>query len=268
MQSRSAVSPSRLRAACCVLTLCVAAACGTESVPGRRVGVQLALQPAHDAAATRDFTGTDGWSVHLDEARVMLGPIYLRAPKRSVAWQWLLPRAHAHAQTLQDTDVVGEYLGEVAYDALGGPLMVGGFESADGLSDALSVVLAAPRTPDAQAQLRGSRAFVRGFATRGAQRIDFACGLRIDGAVAELPQNLEARRRVDRVPVEPAAKLDAGARLTLFVDVQRWLELVRFDDLTPGADACASPSAPFLAQWYLGIRRPEAFRAEIAAGAP
>jgi hypothetical protein len=229
-----------------VLGLLLCCACA-EPTPGERVQVGLKV-----AATPSAFTRADGWSVQLDEARVMLGPLYLRAPKRAhdgFASSWL-PRAHAHAQTLLDADVVGEYLAQLDFDALAGPRDAGWFESEARASDALSVVIATPRSADEQAHTRGHQAYVRGTARQGPRTVAFACGLTI-GADARV--NLEARRRVDRVPL--AGVLAEGATMTLTVELARWLELVDFD-----AEPCGKE---FQAQWYLGLRRPEAFRAEV-----
>ncbi|HEX5661351.1 MAG TPA: hypothetical protein VFX59_29380 [Polyangiales bacterium] len=244
------------------ILISVATACGAEDTPGRRVEGTLSFATAN--AGTRSWALANGWTLRLEEAVVLLGPLYLRPPKRaSSALSALFSRAHAHSQTLVDGDVMGEYLTQVAFDVLGPELSTGMLVSEAGPLDRLSIVLDAPQAPDAQSRAHGYHAYARGEATRGTERVAFACGMRIDASAPDMPKNLEARRRVDNVTVASALPMDDGAHLRVWLHPERWFEFVSFDDFRGLDNPCAQEGSSFALQWYLGLRRPDAFRAEL-----
>lgn len=239
--------------------LLFASACA-EDTPGRRVQGTLSFVSAVDAHA---MSLANGWTVQLDEAVVLVGPLYLRPPKRSLSALSVLPKAHAHAQTLVDGEVMGEYLSQLPFDLFGPELFAEGLASEAGVLDRLSIVLDAPRAPDAQARAHGYHAFMRGVASRGADRVAFQCGMRIDAMAQEMPKNLEARRRIDNVDVNAALPMDDGAHLRVALHPERWFDFVGFQDFLGLDNPCAQEGSAFALQWYLGLRRPEAFSAEL-----
>ncbi|MET0285474.1 MAG: hypothetical protein ABW352_13420 [Polyangiales bacterium] len=242
------------------LVMVLVCACGSEDTPGRRVEASLHIA----GAATRSWTLASGWTVTLDEALVLVGPLYLRPPKRTT-WSRLslVPRAHAHGQTLVDGEVMGEYLSQIPFDVLGPELSAGVLASEAGPVDRLSIMLDVPRGAEARARGQGYHAYMRGHATRGADRVPFACGMRIDASSQETPTNLEARRRIDNVSVESSFPVEDGAQLRLWVHPERWFDFVSFDDHRGLDNPCARDGSAFAQQWYLGLRRPEAFSAEL-----
>jgi hypothetical protein len=245
-----------------LVLMSVATACGAEDTPGRRVEGTLSFATAN--SVTRSWALANGWTLKLEEAVVLLGPLYLRPPKREQsALRVLLPRARAHSQTFLDGDVMGEYLAQLPFDVLGPELPAGLLVSEAGPLDRLSVVLDAPQAPDAQARAHGYHAYARGEATRGAERVSFACGMRIDAAAQDMPKNLEARRRVDNVKVASALPMDEGSHLRVWLHPERWFDFVHFDDFRGLDNPCAQEGSAFALQWYLGLRRPEAFSAEL-----
>jgi hypothetical protein len=244
-----------------ILLVFALAACGAEDTPGRRVEGELSFASASENV--RSWAVSSGFTVELQEAVVLLGPLYLRPPKRSSAALSWLPKAHAHAQTLADGEVMGEYLSQQPFDVLGPALYAGALASEAGFLDRLSIVLDAPRGAESQARAGGYHAFMRGVATRGTERITFACGLRIDASGRDTPTNLEARRRVDNVKVSAALPLDDGAHLRVLLHPERWFDFVSFEDFVGADNPCAEEGSAFALQWYLGLRRPEAFSAEL-----
>lgn len=224
-------------------------------------------------ADSREFVRDDGWQLHIDQARLLVGPLYLRAPKReaqSSLQRLFFPKAWAHgthAQTLREGQVIGELLEQTAVDALNDSASVLDtiLVEAERL-DRLSVVLDEPRDPSQAKQTRGYHAWIEGSAKLGEKEVPFACGLTIAGDADERPENLEARRRVDQIGVQGAPQLNGPAKLTLAVDVRRWLEFVDFSSMEAQANPCEDPQSPMLSQWYLGIRRPEAFAATLEKG--
>lgn len=241
-------------------------ACGSGGQETRLVelGLSATSVPAPTGSLT-DYTRADGWNVHLDQASVQLGSVYLRAPKRRPIaswWRALVSQAHAHsghAQTLTEGQVIGEHLEPIEVDALSPALVKGGaFLSEDTQLDRLSVALGRGLGSDTPI------ATVRGYAERERARVDFACALRIDQDPDESPENLEERRRVDQIRLASTPRVSEGAELRILVHSWRWLERVDFDALIGDEDPCSSPRSTFISQWYLGIRRPEAFSAELS----
>jgi hypothetical protein len=249
---------------CLLLTLAVA--CGPEDTAGRSVEGQLTFVTSVGEQDVRTFLLPTGWHVTLEEAVVLLGPLYLRPPKRSnavVIGSWLWPRAHAHGLTLTDGEVVGEYLDQVVYDVLGAELVAGPVASEAGPVDRVSLMIDSPRDPANAARTHGYNAYMRGRATRGSDQVAFACGLRIEATAQEMPKNLEARRRVDRIAVAASRPMDDGANLRVSIHPGRWFDFMTFEDFVGLDNACPEEGSAFALQWYLGMRRPEAFSAEL-----
>ncbi len=258
--------------ATCLLVCALSAACAEEASGLAPVPVSLAIR-SHENAG--DFRRDDGWMVHLDEARVLLGPIYLRAPKRNITsqvWQWLMPHALAHgghAQTLTEGQVIGEYLEQVAVDALHSkPTELGTIQTEAQRLDRLSIMLDEPRNTQAAKQTQGHHAWIVGRATNGTKMVEFSCGLDIKGDSDDAPENLEARRRIDQVLLPGQPALNGPAELTITLELERWFDLVDFETLVEGQNPCGQASSTMLGQWYLGVRRPEAFSAELEPEEP
>ena len=257
-----------MRGSIVVLLFATSVACGPEDTEGRRVEGALTFATASVQGEARTFSTPSGWRVELEEAVVLLGPLYLRPPQRegTSLRSLFLPGARAHglhAQTLADGEVVGEYLSQVAFDVLGAELQAGIIASEAGPIDRISLMLDGPRTAENAARARGQQAFVRGRATRDGAQVAFACGLRIEAMAQEMPKNLEARRRVDRIAVGASRYMDEGANLRVSVHPERWFDFVSFEDLVGLDNACPDEGSSFALQWYLGLRRPEAFSAEL-----
>jgi len=252
--------------------LAFSSGCAEEASGLAQVPVSLAVQ-SHESAS--DFRREDGWMVHLDEARLLLGPIYLRAPKRTATsrvWRWLIPHALAHgghAQTLTEGQVIGEYLEQVAVDALRSkPTELTTIQSEAQHLDRLSIILDEPRDTQAAKLTHGHHAWVVGRATNGTKVVDFACGLDIQGDLDEAPENLEARRRVDQILLPGNPALNGPADLTVTLEVERWFDLVDFEMMADGQNPCEQASSRMFGQLYLGLRRPEAFSAQLAREEP
>lgn len=241
------------------------AACGDGAQEIRLVELDLALESSPpEVGSLSDYTRSDGWHLQLDEATLQLGSVYLRAPKRRAVTAWwnpILSVAHAHpghAQTLTEGQVIGEHLVPILLDALSpAPVEVGTFLSEDTDVDRLSVVLG--RSVASTAPV----ATLRGRAVRGGTRVDFSCALDIAQRPDEPLKNLEERRRVDQIYLMDTTRVTEGAKLRIQVHVWRWLEHVDFDAWIGRENPCAGLQSAFFGQWYLGIRRPEAFSAEL-----
>jgi len=78
------------------------------------------------AAAPLTFTNARGWTVTLQRADVVLGPLYLNVlpPLRATRgpFDWLLPLAHAQSDHLAEGRIAGEVLGQVRFSALSAEL--------------------------------------------------------------------------------------------------------------------------------------------------
>ncbi|MCB9591168.1 MAG: hypothetical protein H6719_00425 [Sandaracinaceae bacterium] len=234
------------------LTLASAVSCtATAGIP---IELRLALEPLSDGAAT---TPT-GWSVELTEATLLVGPIYAYAPLEEPMalrppFGPALALAHGGFDPLDGRLVRGEYLDQLAFDALGGRVDLGAIDGLLGEVDELSVVLDEPRgantSPDGPTH--GHHAWVRGVATREGETVTFEGGIDIEDE--------GLLRRVDGVPVEGGALAD-GVTLVVGVDPSRWLSEANFTDLTGGVEVLGEDTQPHRA-WRLGVRSAAAYSA-------
>jgi hypothetical protein len=232
--------------------LCLA---GCESgTEGRAVRFDLAIgSVAEDGdPGPGVFETATGWRVVLDEARIALGPVYLYADAMSLARRIdrvLVPVARAHGGTdpYAGRTVRGEMLDVLVLDALSRERV--SFRALPGRAgrvESVRVDLAGLPNEEAAA-LRGHDAWVRGFATRGDERVSFAGGLDIPG------DGLTAN--VEGIPCE--GFLDEGALVTLDVRLRAWFDAADFARLPP-ADAegmrLIQPDSQVRNAWYLGAR--------------
>lgn len=236
--------------------------CGCESTGLRRVSFTLrAGGLERPAAGPLSFQTAAGWDVTLEEAKILVGPLYLnvappsgasalrRAPlRRALAGlgRLLLPAARADAG--QDQAAAGRVIGQVTsralIDALSPALVELG--PGDGVSErALSAALwLLPQGPGGAGPTlpRGAVAYALGEARRGADAIRFGAYLPLDASMTS-GQTLAELRSAGPIPVGPVApasgeagvELDEGLQLTLRVDPRRWLDAADFSDLAPYA---------------------------------
>lgn len=238
------------------LTLAGAAACGNPTA-----GVPITLAFAVEAAGDGTATTPSGWTVELEEARALIGPVYAYAPLDDARASWVLgppvARAHGGFDPLDGRLVRAEVLAQHPVDALGGRAALGPIDGLAGAVDELSVVLDAPRgaLADADGPTRGHHLWVRGVARRAGEEVRFEGGL-------DLPDE-GASRRVDGIGVEGPA-LAEGATLVLAVDAGRWLAEADFEGLV-GADAPVeiTPESQPHRAWRLGARSAAAWAARV-----
>ncbi|WP_433927195.1 hypothetical protein AB3662_29395 [Sorangium cellulosum] len=258
--------------AAALLVLALLPACDVPSGTGGRE-VRFTLELATAAAPSRpagSFTTSTGWDVTLESAVIALGPVYLyenpphlvaRGPARGPAgglWDVLVPPAHAHAgsEHFFGGEVKGEWLGQLAFDALApGARLVDTPGTAGGVRS-LSIGLHPPRASIAgdAGGLGGHHAYVVGVATRGDLEIPFEGGLDIEAE--------GNKREVAGIPLE--AELDDGVSVTIELHLEAWFDEAHFDRLTE-----ESPRGRFLldrstqagAAWFIGARSAAAFSA-------
>jgi hypothetical protein len=240
--------------------------CGGGDSGPQLVEVELVVASSAPTGGTlSEFQRADGWVMHLERATVQLGAVYLRAPKyhppMAAWWRLLVPMAHAHtghAQTLTEGQVIGEHLEPIEVDALAAaPVAAGLFASEAAELDRLSVVLGRGLMSSAPV------AHIKGYAEREGEHVDFDCSLHIAQDADDTPENIEERRRVDQIRLSDTPRVSAGAQLRIHLQLGRWLEWVDFDALVGSASVCSAPRSALSNQWYLGLRRPEAFAAEL-----
>ncbi|MCU0685368.1 MAG: hypothetical protein MUF34_24535 [Polyangiaceae bacterium] len=249
-----------------------AAAPGCESgTGGREVRFDFALASAPAAGRPLGaFTTSTGWDVTLEQACVALGPVYLyenapllaptaragRRPPRD--WLgWLVPPAYAHAgdEHFDGGQVRGEWVEQIAFDALDpAGRAFPGVRGLAGSARSFSLLLDPPRPSlgDAAACLRGHHAYAAGVATRDGLRVEFEGGL--DFAVEG------AARRVDGVALD--AVLDDGVRVVVELHVPAWFDQAHFERLTetaPSGRYLINPSSQVGAAWLLGARGASTF---------
>lgn len=234
------------------------------------VDAEIAFGGTPDAA--RFVTGR-GWTVTLDEARIVLGPVHALAPRDELAMRpsallegaaALLPlpsvaRAHSGLGVLDGRTVRLEFLEQVAVDALAAERQVFPTPAELGASDELFLGLQPPVDRHVEA-LRGFHAFVRGAAEKDGETVRFEGGLTLGES--------EAERRVTTVAF--AADFEPGCRLDLEVDPRPWLDGVDFDQVgVPGDEVHElALDGQAHAAWRIGARRSNAYAATYLPGSP
>jgi hypothetical protein len=251
---------------------------------GRRISFELAVESAPAERAPIRFQTQTGWNVTLDQACVVVGPIYLyenagalaARPTRSLPrrlydalvpsglYDALVPSAHAHAgdDHFFGGEVRGEWVGQVALDLAQTPAApLGRLEGIAGVARSVSVGLHPPREAAIGAVpcLRGHQAYVVGAAEKDGVVVPFEGGLDIedDGQ----------KRTVNGVPAE--VELDDDLALALVVDPRAWFQQASFDGLeevTPEGRHLLTPDSTAYIAWDMGARGPAAFA--VRAGPP
>jgi hypothetical protein len=239
----------------------IAGAC--DAAAGREVRVSMALAAEHRAGGRPDhFVTATGWDVTLDEAVMVLGPIYLfeNPPPTASLLPWWRPdgwlvrtaRAHAGDQHFSGGAVLAEYVGQLAFDVRRGePVALGQYTATAGWARSFSVVLDPPR-PVREETTHGHQAWVRGHATKDGMTVPFEGGLDIPDA--------GRMRRVEGLPLD--ALLEDGGIFTLVVHPDAWFDMADFGKLPiESGDAARSLTRETQpgAAWFNAARGANAF---------
>lgn len=251
-----------------VLTLLLGLACETGGSGARLVEVELVAEPR---GIDVRHTDVGEWELELQEASVLVGPIYLLAPPATPLMAHLrslfVSTAHAHAgdDNLDGIRVIGELLDPVPMNALMDAPIPLGFTLAEGAElDRVVLVLDTPRGAHAAADspTRGHHAWVRGVATRGDRELRFAAGL-------DLPNDRIARR-VEGLRFSTLPVLDDGSRIVVRPSPDQWLSRVDFDalaeelaELPEGEEALIAAPSQLHNAWYLGLRSPTSWETAV-----
>ncbi|MGE3631753.1 MAG: hypothetical protein AB7P00_17725 [Sandaracinaceae bacterium] len=249
----------------------VALSCISFAACNATAGVPIRLTLALESLSVADVTTPTGWDVHLDEAVVLLGPIYAYAPIEEgmaaltgSARRILAPpiaRAHGGFDPLMHRIVRAEYLEQFAFDALSPDVVtVGEIDGLLGAVDELSVVLDAPLDANelASGPTHAHHLWVHGTATREDRTISFEGGLDLE--------DVDLTRRVDGIGVDGPA-LNDGATLVVGVDPTLWLAEADFTALAEGGDAVViDPESQPHRAWRLGARTSAAYAARTMEG--
>jgi hypothetical protein len=243
---------------CCSAVLLAMACWQTE---GQVVTIDVALE----APASPTFITTNtGWEVHLDEARVALGPLFAFAPRfeggtMASLRAFLFPVARAHGGTdpLNGRRVRAEWLSQVAFDATPGAdlVVLGTIEAESGQVDAVTVTLDPPDSANTAA-MHDHHLWARGEASKDGRTIRFEGGL-------DIPDE-GLSRRVEDIPID--AFLEQGGRWTITVHPEEWFQDADFDRLTEtNADGVSliTPESQVRSAWFLGARSSRAYAARF-----
>ncbi len=240
--------------------------CG-QGTGGRRVRFELDVE----AEPLASFVTATGWTVSLDEACVALGPatLYAGAPVTASvlrrASALLVGTAHAHpgADHFDGGEVRGEWVSQVAFDAVRAPRVpLGSFEGIAGPVSVASLEMHPLRAEVAgdPSCLRGHQAYVAGVARRDGETVRFEGGLDLEAA--------GGKRLVSGIPA--TFELDEGVRVRIVVDPRAWLDGARFETLgdaparAEGRRITIDPDSQVRAAWFVGARSARAFRVEQA----
>jgi len=251
------------------------AACG--NTPGRAITLTFHAQ----GDASPDFVTGTGWSVHLTECRLVMGPVYALAPSTMTtrAWQLrqlLLPVAFAHGghDDYAALSVRAEWLDQTVVDLLApSPVLLGEADGTAGSAEYTTVYLEAPT---AMSDLvHGHEAWVAGTATMGTTSIDFAGGLDIpQTALGNLIEGVAITQDGVSSPGYPQFDTDGDMLITVHVRGQTgaltspsWFDQAHFDRLavpTSGSvrtiDSTTQPSQA----WLLAARDSDSFTARYS----
>lgn len=173
-------------------------------------------------------TGTDPWTVTLDEAWAALGPIYLfeGEPLLGRLFETLvIPRAMAHPGHYQEGEALGEALDQTVVDLLDPePLRLGIMNAVTGECHSAQVGIgtAEPGIDEIE-QLEGHALLLRGVARREEEQIPFEAWLDVDLFV----EGIAFEHDIDESP----------GHLLVEVDLTRWLRRVDFATATLGDSA-------------------------------
>ena len=233
---------------------------GCGETEGEIVTIEVALETPSDPAS---FTTDTGWAVRLDEALIVMGPLFAFAPRFeggavAAVRSFLSPVARAHGGTdpLNGRRVRAEWLPQIVFDATATePMALGVVEAESGVVDAVTVTLDPPESSQADAT-GGHHLWVRGEATKDDVTVRFEGGL-------DIPDE-GLSRRVENIPID--ALLDQGGRWVLTVIPSEWFQDAQFDRLTAQNDDGAyliTPESQVRGAWLLGARSTRAYGARF-----
>ncbi|MCG5053358.1 MAG: hypothetical protein KA712_10405 [Myxococcales bacterium] len=241
---------------------------------GRPITFTLALSSASVAqgAPHGRFVTHTGWEVTIEEACIAVGPVYFfagashlqqAARVRGVAERLstlLWPRAHAHPGDthFRGGEVRGEWLGQVALDALApAATPLGDQNGLAGAVGSFSLRLDPPGGPLIDDPcLRGHHAWAHGTASKDGAQIAFEGGLDI-AAVG-------TNRRVDGLPLVGA--FEDGTAVVIAVRPSVWFDQAEFDSLVkkaPSGRWQITPESQVHRAWFIGARANGAFVGEV-----
>lgn len=219
----------------------------SSGTSGRLVPAQLHL--VGDPEATR-FTTSLGFEVTLDEAELVLGPVYGFAPAdEPIAGRFVsIARAHGGLDPLDGRKVRLELLERVQVDALSPEPLVFDTLAEEGTIDELRVGLEANAS-----LLEGHVARVVGTASREGITRAFEAFVDVGASPSER-----------RVLIPFVAELREGTAVDLALDPRAWLDGVAFDRLGACDTPCDFPEGSQAAlAAALGVRSPRAYRPQL-----
>jgi hypothetical protein len=195
--------------------------------------ISMSLQAggvARDASQPFTFTTGQGWTVRLDQALVVLGPLYFNidAPQPSVFRSGVVI-VQATEQFIVDVldptlqDVPGGADGETGHAV---SVEIGFYTTAQSYNDTLT--LAAPLAADDQ---QGT-AYLAGEATKGGAVIDFAGRLQITSALVSALAPIDQLSRVAGAVCD-LSFTTMNAPLELRVNPSHWFDQANFCSLVP-----------------------------------
>ena len=227
------------------LALTLAAPSCNAGTGGRLVPIELRL--VGDPSATR-FTTALGFEIALDEAELVVGPLYAFAPADEPITRRTTLRSIAHAHggldPLDGRKVRAELLDRVAVDALSDEPIAFETIAEEGVVDELRVGLEAEPSV-----LDGHLARVVGAATRDGITRAFEAFVDVGASPNER-----------RVLVPFAAELTERSILELRLDPRAWLDGVAFDRLGACDTPCDFPGGSQAATAAaLGVRSVRAY---------
>lgn len=249
---------------------------GCGVTPGR--AITMTFHAVGDAA---DFVTATGWTVHLTEARLVVGPVYALAPgimttRADELRQLLSPVAYAHGghDDYASLQVRAEWLDQTVVDLLAAePVLLGEAHGTAGSAEYATLHL---EPPSAMSELvHGHEAWIAGTATMGTDVIAFEGGLEIpQTALGNVIEGVAIEQDGVVSPAFPTFDDDGDMRVTVHVRGQAangaslgspsWLDQAHFERLAvPAAGdvrVLDATTQPYQA-WLLAARNADSFSA-------
>ena len=201
------------------------------------------------------FTTHSGWDVTVTDAHLVVGSIFVIAPRATALLRLLsMPVALAHggADEFATLGILAEWLERASLNLLSTtPTTLGVGRGIAGTIGSAEVDIDPPPAAIAGAT-RGHQAWVAGSARRASTTIAFEGGLDI--------ADLTIARRVQGIPA--SGSIDDGSTITITAHLRSWLDQMQFDRLdaptTGTTRQIVSGTQPYNA-WVLGARTVTAF---------
>ncbi len=208
-------------------------ACGAQTA-GHRVSYKAAFAGAVSKGTIQEFTNKHGWKIQLQEAKLLVGPLYFYSgePRASLWQQWFGVNAAAacptHAQ-FDNGQVLGEVQNQIVVDLLSPtPTPLGTIEGIEGHMQSMELHLHPPGTleqsnvEDLPTKLQGATLYMSGRASNDTEGVPFKVSFVIpDTGTMRIIESISSNVKLEEDSVQKGS-------LVLQVYLDKWFTNVNF----------------------------------------